>query len=114
MIDQSAILQGDALRAEIAAKVAAYEAEFGSVQTLPIRADDKRVPYRISCPEKKQAAMTKGRDKLNATRTAERQRNSERIGAMLKLGVSVKIICERTGLAMRTVRRIMAEDGLMP
>ena len=114
LIDNHAIAQGDALRAEIAAKVAAYEAEFGPVQTLPIRTDDKRVPYRISCPEKKQAAMTKGRDKLNAARTAERQRNGERIEAMLKLGVSVKIICERTGLALRTVRRIIAEDGLKP
>lgn len=104
----------EAARQELAAKMAAYESQFGPVQTLPIRTDDKRVPYRISCPERRQAAMTKGRDKLNATRTAERQRNAERIEAMLKLGVSVKIICERTGLAMRTVRRIIAEDGLKP
>lgn len=59
LIDNHAIAQGEALRAEIAAKVAAYEAEFGPVQTLPIRTDDKRVPYRISCPEKKQAARAK-------------------------------------------------------
>ena len=56
LIDNHAIAQGEALRAQIAAKVAVWEATNGPVQTLPIRTDDKRVPYRISCPEKKQAA----------------------------------------------------------
>ena len=59
LIDNHAIAQGEALRAQIAAKVAVWEATNGPVQTLPIRTDDKRVPYRISCPEKKQAARAK-------------------------------------------------------
>src|SRR5690606_40921028 len=58
-----AIAERESVRAEIAAKVAAYEAEHGSIETLPIRTDDKRMPYRISCPEKKlsvEAAKAKG------------------------------------------------------
>lgn len=59
LIDNHAIAQGELLRAQIAAKVAVWEATNGPVQTLPIRTDDKRVPYRISCQEKKQAARAK-------------------------------------------------------
>lgn len=64
LIDNHAIAQGELLRAQIAAKVAVWEATNGPVQTLPIRTDDKRVPYRISCPEKKQADKDKARSKL--------------------------------------------------
>lgn len=67
LIDNHAIAQGELLRAQIAAKVAVWEATNGPVETLPIRTDDKRVPYRISCPEKKQAA----RAKALATRKAK-------------------------------------------
>lgn len=59
MIDLSAIAQGDALRAEIAAKTAAFEALHGPVETLPSLNRDKRIPYRITCPEKKQADRAK-------------------------------------------------------
>ncbi|MCQ4302253.1 hypothetical protein NAV11_20255 [Pseudomonas songnenensis] len=116
LIDNHAIAQGEALRAELdlSAKIAAYEAEFGPVQTLPIRTDDKRVPYRISCPEKKKADKDKARSKLVEQRSRERQRSSERISAMLKIGVSPRIIAERIGIAERSVRRIMAEDGITP
>jgi len=56
----------EAARLEIAQKMAAFEAANGPVETLPIRTDDKRIPYRITCPEKKQAA----RAKAAATRKA--------------------------------------------
>ncbi|OOE15157.1 hypothetical protein BSR09_00710 [Stutzerimonas degradans] len=69
LIDNHAIAQGESRRAQLdlSAKIAAYEAQFGPVKTLPIRTDDKRVPYRISCPEKKQA----NRAKAAATRKAK-------------------------------------------
>lgn len=49
----------EAARQEIARKMAAFEAANGPVKTLPIRTDDKRIPYRITCPEKKQADRAK-------------------------------------------------------
>jgi len=49
----------EAARLEIAQKMAAFEAAKGPVETQPIRVEDKRIPYRIICPEKKQAARAK-------------------------------------------------------
>lgn len=106
LVDTNAIRCNNILSAEIAALTEKWEAENGPVETLPIRTDDKKLPYRISCPEKREA----GRKKINDKRTAERTRNGERIQAMLKLGVPVSIICERTGLSQRTVRRYIAEN----
>lgn len=48
-----------ASRKKLAEQMAAYEALNGPVVTLPIRSGDKAVPYRISCPERKQAAQAK-------------------------------------------------------
>lgn len=78
LIDNHAIAQGEALRAQLdlAAKVAAWEAKNGPVQTLPIRTDDKRVPYRISCPEKKQAARAKAVATRKAKGTPLRKRGT--------------------------------------
>lgn len=69
LIDNHAIAQGEALRAQLdlAAKVAAWEAKNGPVETQPIRPQGKTGPFRISCPEKKQAA----RSKAVATRKAK-------------------------------------------
>jgi len=116
LIDNHAIAQGEALRAELdlAAKVAAWEAKNGPVETQPIRPEGKTGPFRISCPEKKEAAKAKARQKMIEPRSAERKRNGERIGAMLKIGVPVRIIAERIGIAERSVHRIMAEDGIKP
>ncbi len=49
----------EAARQEIAQKMAAFEAAKGPVETQPIRTDEKRIPYRITCPEKNQAARAK-------------------------------------------------------
>jgi len=76
LIDNHAIAQGELLRAQIAAKVAVWEATNGPVQTLPIRTDDKRVPYRISCPEKKQAARAKAVATRKAKGTPLRKRGT--------------------------------------
>lgn len=56
----------EAARLEIAQKMAAFEAANGPVETLPIRVEEKLIPYRITCPEKKQA----DRAKAVATRKA--------------------------------------------
>ncbi len=49
----------EAARQEIAQKMAAFEVANGPVKTLPIRVEEKLIPYRITCPEKKQAARAK-------------------------------------------------------
>lgn len=114
MIDHSAISQGDALRAEIAAKTAAYEAAFGPVETLPILNHDKRVPFRLACPEKKQAlsenqAKTRSRSRNNTRNAQIRANNRERVLALAKCTMGAKAIAERTGISVTTVRSILKE-----
>lgn len=55
-----------AARKQLAEQMAAFEALNGPVETLPIRSGNKTVPYRINCPERKQAAQAKA----GATRRA--------------------------------------------
>lgn len=115
MIDHSAISQGDALRSEIAAKVAAWEAENGPVRTLPILTNDKRVPFRLSCPEKKQQQLSdtqakeRSRSKLNEDRVRIGAANRERILALSNSNLTTKAIAERTGLSIGVVQRVFKE-----
>lgn len=115
MIDQSAISQGEALRAEIAAKVAAYVAERGPIQTLPILQHDKRLPFRVTCPERKQQRMSdeavkvRSRGRVNEQRAQIRAANRERVKALANCTLSAKAIAERTGLSITTVRSILKE-----
>lgn len=56
MIDQSSIEARNSLRHNLAAKMAAFEAHNGPVQTLPIRIGNEPMPaFRINCPDKPKA-----------------------------------------------------------
>lgn len=58
MFDITSIQARDGLRQTLAAKMAAFEAECGPVQTLPIRIGDAPIPgFRIHCPDKPKAAL---------------------------------------------------------
>lgn len=105
----------EAARQEIARKMAAFEAEHGPVETTPILTTDKRIPYRISCPEKRQqrlsdeAVKVRSRAKINEERKRIRAGNRERILALAKCKLSTKAIAERTGLSTTTVRTVIRE-----
>lgn len=114
MIDTSAIAQGDALRAELdlAAKTAAYEAQFGPVQTMPIEArrEQKRQGYNGAT-----AAQPKPPKHCEPKRAgggsydwhkAKRRNSIEQVLPLLREGLMIKVIAERTGLSVRTVSRI--------
>ena len=114
MIDKSAIAQGDALRAEIAAKMAAFEAENGPIETLPILKHDRRESFRITCPERKQrlsdaAVKVRSRAKVNDERQQIHARNIERIQALANCQLNTKEIAKRTGLSVSTVSRLIRE-----
>ena len=105
----------EAARQEIARKMAAFEAEHGPVETTPILTTDKRIPYRISCPEKRQqrlsdeAVKVRSRSKINEERKQIRAGNRERILALAQCKLSTKAIAERTGLSTTTVRTVIRE-----
>lgn len=105
----------EAARQDLAAKMAAFEAENGPVQTLPILTDDKRVPFRLSCPEKKQKQLSdtqakeRSRSKLNEDRIRVGAANRERILALSNCNLTTKAIAERTGLSINVVQRVFKE-----
>lgn len=105
----------EAARQEIARKMAAFEAEFGPVETLPILTTDKRIPFRITCPERKRQRMSdeavkvSARGKVNAQRTQLRAANRERVMAVAGSTMGARAIAERTGLSITTVRSILKE-----
>lgn len=105
----------EAARQEIARKMAAFEAQHGPVETTPILATDKRIPYRISCPERKQqrlsdeAVKVRSRAKVNEERQQVHARNIERIQALANCQLNTKEIAKRTGLSASTVGKIIRE-----
>ncbi|MBU0792294.1 MAG: hypothetical protein KKC55_17805 [Gammaproteobacteria bacterium] len=105
----------EAARQEIARKMAAFEAEHGPVETTPILTTDKRIPYRISCPEKKQQQLSvmqtkeRSRKKLNEERIKIAASNRERIKALSNCKLSIKAIAERTGLSVSLVQRAVRD-----
>lgn len=119
MIDTSAIAQGDALRAEIAAKVAAWEAEHGPIETLPIRISDKVLPYVVSCPEKRAAQAPRrpvrsaGPGKGSGAKMI-RANNIKRVREAMRPGMSASELARQVGLTRPTVASILREIGEMP
>ncbi|WP_312903772.1 winged helix-turn-helix transcriptional regulator [Stutzerimonas nitrititolerans] len=104
----------EAARQEIARKMEEFEAEHGPVETLPILNHDKRIPFQITCPEKKRAlsenqAKTRSRGKVNEARQQIRARNRERVMSLAGCRLTPKAIAERTGLSVTTVRSILKE-----
>lgn len=103
----------EAARQEIARKMAAFEAENGPVQTLPILNHDKRVPFQITCPERRKLTRedqeSKGRARVNEARQQVRAANRERVMALAGCRLTPKAIAERTGLSITTVRSILKE-----
>lgn len=116
MIDLSAIAQGDALRAEIAAKTAAFEAMHGPIETQPILKDNKRTQFRIVCPErraieKRKASTGKGKGSHGAVVRAQ---NIEKVRPFAGSDLTRREIAKRTGLCVPTVSGILKELGDAP
>lgn len=109
----------EAARQEIAAKVAAWEAENGPVETLPIRISDKVLPYVVSCPEKRAAqapsrrARNAGLGKGSAAKMM-RANNIKRVREAMRPGMSASELARRVGLTRPTVASILREIGEMP
>jgi len=123
MIDHTAIAAGNSLRAEIAAKMAAYEAKHGPVETKPIiTRTSPAIVYDNARAADMARSRAKGARKGGAAMAAERvtspcgdwqkarrQRNIDTIKPLLIQGMSTAAIAEVVGLSPRSVNRIVAE-----
>lgn len=102
----------EAARQEIARKMAAFEAANGPVETLPIRTDDKRIPYRITCPEKKASDRQKAARTLRGRENPQikiRAANVGKVRPYIGIGISQREIARLTDLSLPTVRSIRRE-----
>ncbi len=124
MIDQSGIQLRNPTRSELASLMAAYEAEHGPVQTLPIICGtDKRIPFVIANPEKpKQVAASKQSPAIrqvdakmiarNATRHAEAKARLEVIKAMALTGAKIREMAAATDIDPKSVMRLMKKHSV--
>lgn len=123
MSDLSCIQALDAARTDIAAKTAAYEAQFGKVETLPIRIGDAPVEqFTIHNPEKpkpaKQSRALRNADhKRVLLRTTRKMEKVNRIRELAATGITIEQIAERAGftppLTAKYVMRQMLEHGIV-
>lgn len=119
MSDLSCIQALDAARADIAAKVAAWEAENGPVQTLPIRVGNAPVEtFSINVPGKPKnmpssSQALRAMDHARVTqRTAKKLEKVARIRELASTGMKIEEIAENSGLTPRYVMKAISEHGI--
>lgn len=124
MIDQTGIQLRNPTRSELAALMAAYEAEHGAVQTLPILCGtDKRIPFIITNPEKpKRAAKAKQSQAIrqhddqmiaaNANKKAKAQARLDLIKTMATTGAKIRDMADATTLNPKSVMRLLKQHGI--
>lgn len=119
MTDLSHTQALDTLRATIAAKTAAYEREFGPVQTLPIYVGDRPAPtFTVNVPgkPKRMPASSKAlraQDHKRVTlRTQKKMAKVKSIRELAVTGMRIADIAERLDMTAKYVQRIILEHGL--
>lgn len=119
MTDLSQTQALDTLRATIAAKTAAYEREFGPVQTLPIYIGDRPAPtFTVNVPgkPKRMPASSKAlrtQDHKRVTlRTTKKMEKVRRIAELAVTGMKIADMAERLDMTAKYIMRIIHEHGL--
>lgn len=126
MIDSTAIQLRAHDRNTLAQAMAAYESQFGPIVTLPIRCDDKKVPFSISNPEKPKPetrAKAKPCSELlrqldgkrilaNAVKKAKSQEKVKLIREMAARGAKIADMAEAVGIQPGSVHRLIRENGI--
>lgn len=118
MTDLSRTQSLDTLRATIAAKTAAYESEFGPVQTLPIYIGDRPAPsFTITAPGKpkahQQSQKLRAADHKRVTlRTQKKMAKVQKIRELAVTGMKIADMAERLDMTAKYVQRIILEHGL--
>ena len=106
------------LRATIAAKTAAYESEFGPVQTLPIYIGDRPAPsFTVTVPGKpkahQQSQKLRASDHKRVTlRTQKKMVKVASIRELAVTGMKIADMAERLDMTAKYVQRIILEHGL--
>lgn len=119
MIDLSGIQAKDEIRRTMAEQIAAWEAENGPVQTLPIRIGDAPVEtFSINVPGKPKVMPTssqalRAKDHSRVTmRTQKKMEKVQKIRELAMTGMRIADMSERLGFTAKYVQRIILEHGL--
>ena len=118
MTDLPQIQALDTLRATIAAKTAAYESEFGPVQTLPIYIGDRPAPsFTVTVPGKpkahQQSQKLRAADHKRVTlRTQKKMVKVASIRELAVTGMKIADMAERLDMTAKYIMRIIHEYGL--
>lgn len=119
MIDLSGIQAKDEIRRAMAEQIAAWEAENGPVQTLPIRIGDAPVEtFSINVPGKPKVMPTssqalRAKDHARVTlRTQKKMAKVQSIRELAVTGMRIADIAERLGFTAKYVQRIILEHAI--
>lgn len=117
MTDLSHMQERDALRITLAEQMAAFEAEFGKVETTPIRIGDGPAPaFRIHCPHKPKAESKPAKVRKVCVRMDAKARKLAAIKELAAQGLRIADIADRADftpkLTVRYVQRMINEHGI--
>lgn len=119
MIGLSDIQAKDEIRRTMAEQIAAWEAENGPVQTLPIRIGDAPVEtFSINVPGKPKAMPAssqalRAKDHARVTlRTQKKMAKVESIRELAATGMKIADMAERLDMTAKYIMRIIHEHGL--
>ena len=122
MTDSTSIQLRDSARDQLAAQMAAYEAEHGPVQTLPIFVGERpKEIFTIHIPGKpksmpassqKLRQLDHKRSAMNVARKAKSDARVEVIRSMAASGATIAQMADATGIAPRSVMRLMRDNGI--
>lgn len=117
MSDLSHMQERDALRITLAEQMAAFEAEFGKVETTPIRIGDGPAPaFRIHCPHKPKAEPKPAKVRKVCVRMDAKAKKISAIRELAAMGLRIADIADRADftpkLTPRYVQRVIYEHGI--
>lgn len=122
MTDLSHTQALDSMRATIAAKTAAYEAEFGPIETLPIYIGERPQPsFTVSVPGKpkahQQSRELRRADHERAAKNATRKkRNQDRVDTVRRMagtGSTIEQMAEAVKITRNSLMRLMRENNIV-
>lgn len=118
MINSTSTQIREAVRASLAEQMAAYEQQYGEIQTLPIRVGDAPIEtFSINVPGKPKAAKP-SRDLRSqdfrrvTTRTQKKLENVRKVRELAATGMRIADMAEQTGLTAKYIMKLINEHGL--
>lgn len=120
MIDSTSIQLRDPVRDNLAAQMAAFEAEFGPVQTLPIFVGERpKQVFSIHTPGKPREVsktirrLDHERAAKNATRKKKNQDRVDTVRRLAGTGATIEEMAAAVKITKKSLMRLMRENNIV-